>query len=121
MGRDTSNDVHVVLNHKFCFYGVAAIYKVRKTSRGTSVALLPGQIGLGQKLGIGQDRGQGMAQVMRNRTGHSSNGRQALGMEQPLLRLMQALAHERESIGKLRDLTGAARLDRVRSEEHTSE
>ncbi|HZL68559.1 MAG TPA: hypothetical protein VFC15_12535 [Candidatus Limnocylindrales bacterium] len=44
MGRDTSNDVHVVLNHKFCFYGVAAIYKVRKTSRGTSVAEICGGI-----------------------------------------------------------------------------
>ena len=56
-------------------------------------ALLRRQIGIGQKFRIGQDRGQRMTQVMRNRTGHSSDGRQSFGIEQSLLRAMQALAH----------------------------
>ena len=62
------------------------------------------------KLGVGQHRGQWTPQIMRDGTGHASDGRQPLGMQQLLLRLMQAFAHPRECFGELRDLSCRGRL-----------
>ena len=76
-------------------------------------ALLRSQVGISQELGIGQDGSQRMAQVVRNRAGHPANRCQSLSLQQPLLRLMQALAHAGEGIRKLGDLARTPRLYRV--------
>ncbi len=77
-------------------------------------ALAGRKVGLGQKLSVGQHRGQRMPQVVRDRTGHGADGGQPLGVQQALLRMLQALAHSGERLGHLADLAILSDVKRKR-------
>src|SRR6185312_14980221 len=65
------------------------------------VTFVSGNAVRSQKLGIGVNGGQIMAQVMGDGAGHASYGRQTLGFEQSLVGLQNLTAHARECCAKL--------------------
>src|SRR6185437_792234 len=67
------------------------------TNLGEHLATLLSRHAVGsQKLGIGVNGGEVVAQVMGYRAGHAAYGRQTLGFEQSLVGLQNLTAHARE-------------------------
>lgn len=75
--------------------------------------LCGGEVGFHQELGIGDDGGQGMAEIVRDRTRHTANGGQLFRLQQIPLTLEQAGAHAVECTGQFRYFVPAARVQRM--------
>ena len=66
-----------------------------------------------KKFGVGDDGGEGVAQIVRNRTGHASDGGQLFGLQQIVLALEQAGAHAVEGAGQFGHFVAAAGIERM--------
>ena len=69
-------------------------------------------VGFVKKFGIGNHSGQGMAQVVRNRAGSPSQGRDLLGFDLAALEGEQVAAHPGEGSPQFHDFGAATRRDR---------
>ncbi len=63
------------------------------------LALRWGEMAVTKELGVGDDGGEGMAQIVRNRTGHAADGGELFRLQQVALALEQAGAHAIEGPG----------------------
>ncbi len=69
-------------------------------------ALRGGELGIGKEFGVGQYRGEGMPQIMRDGAGHAPNRGEALRIQEPLLGLPQTLTHTSECLRQLGNFAG---------------
>ena len=77
------------------------------------LALLGGQPALTEELGIGDDRGQGMPEIMRNRARHTANGGEPLRFQQLLLGFQQTVAHALEGPSDLGNFVTSPGVQRI--------
>src|SRR2546429_548354 len=68
------------------------------------------QVPFGEKLGIGENSRQWVAEIMRDRAGHASDGGQALAVKQLLLRFLERVTHPLEGGSQFGDFVVSARL-----------
>ena len=64
-----------------------------------------------EEFGVGDNGGEGMAEIVRDRTGHASDGGQLFGLEQIALALQQAGAHAIEGASEFGNFVSAARIE----------
>ena len=77
------------------------------------LALRRREVTVAQEFGVGDDGGEGVAQIVRNRTGHASDGGQLFGLQQVALALEKAGAHAVEGASQFGDFVSAARIQRM--------
>ena len=76
-------------------------------------ALRGREMAVAEEFGVGDDGGEGMAEIVGNGTGHASNGGELFGFEQIALTFQKAGAHAIEGASQFGDFVSAARIQRM--------